>query len=84
MLPLGMKNPSRSSLRLSVASLYLCLSVAAFAQQPVAIDTSKIGPQVGTVAPAFSGVDQNGATRTLTSIAGPKGTMLFFFRSADW
>lgn len=52
------------------------------AQAP--IDTSKIGPQVGTVAPAFSGVDQDGVTRTLAGAAGRKGTMLVFFRSADW
>lgn len=52
------------------------------AQQPV--DVSKIGPAVGTVAPAFSGPDQDGVTRSLASAAGPKGAMLVFFRSADW
>lgn len=71
-------------MRISAAVLCFLVGASLAAQQPVAIDTSKIGPQVGTVAPAFSGVDQNGATRTLTSVAGPKGTMLVFFRSADW
>jgi peroxiredoxin len=52
------------------------------AQQPV--DTSKIGPPVGAAAPAFSGPDQDGRIRSLASAAGPKGTMLVFFRSADW
>jgi hypothetical protein len=52
------------------------------ARQPV--DTSKIGPQVGTTAPAFSGPDQDGVQRALASVAGSKGTMLVFFRSADW
>ncbi len=71
-------------LGLTVAS-YLCLSLAVLvAQQLVPIDTSKIGPTVGSVAPAFSGVDQNRTPRTLKSVAGPKGTMLVFFRSADW
>lgn len=48
------------------------------------VDTSRIGPQVGAVAPAFSGPDQDGVTRSLASQAGAKGTMLVFFRSADW
>jgi peroxiredoxin len=52
------------------------------AQAPV--DTSKIGPQIGAAAPAFSGPDQDGVSRTLASAAGRKGTMLVFFRSADW
>jgi hypothetical protein len=52
------------------------------AQQP--IDTSKIGPQVGAVAPGFSGPDQDGTIRSLASAAGSRGTMLVFFRSADW
>ncbi len=42
------------------------------------------GPAVGTAIPAFSAPDQNGVTQSLGSIAGPKGTMLVFFRSADW
>ena len=53
-------------------------------QAPVAIDTSKVGPQVGAVVPAFSGVDQFGKPHTLASSYGPKGAMLVFFRSADW
>lgn len=61
------------------------LSMAGMAgQAPVAIDTSKIGPQVGAVVPAFEGTDQFGTARTLASSYGPKGTMLVFFRSADW
>ena len=67
----------------------LCLGLVAGhavlgAQQPVVIDTSKIGPRVGEVAPAFSGLDQNGRSQSLQSAAGTKGTMLVFFRSADW
>lgn len=63
----------------------LTLVVAAVAgQAPASIDTSKIGPRVGTVAPAVAGVDQFGKSQTLASVAGPKGVMLVFFRSADW
>jgi hypothetical protein len=67
-----------------VVCAYLLTAAAASAQSPAPIDTSKIGPAVGSVAPPFSGVDQRGVTRTLTSVAGPRGTMLVFFRSADW
>jgi peroxiredoxin len=48
------------------------------------IDVSKLGPQVGERIPDFSIKDQNGKTRTLQSVAGPKGAMLVFIRSADW
>jgi peroxiredoxin len=47
----------------------------------IAIQT---GPGVGKKIPSFEAQDQNGKTRTLASIAGPKGAMLVFFRSADW
>jgi hypothetical protein len=58
----------------------ICLA----AQSPPAVDTTKIGPQVGTVVPAVSGTDQFGRSHTLSSLYGPKGAMLVFFRSADW
>jgi hypothetical protein len=74
--------------RLTVLTLVLAGALVGVApvagQQPARLDVSTIGPQVGTVAPAFAGTDQNGATRSLKSAAGPKGTMLVFFRSADW
>jgi hypothetical protein len=53
------------------------------AQAP-AVDTSTIGPRVGTRVPAIAGADQFGRPRTLDSINGPKGAMIVFFRSADW
>lgn len=63
----------------------LAVTVSGLAgQAPAAVDTSKIGPQVGAVAPPFTGVDQFGKSHTLASTYGPKGTMLVFFRSADW
>jgi len=48
------------------------------------IEVSKLGPQVGQRVPDFSLKDQNGKTRDLQSIMGPKGAMLVFIRSADW
>ena len=64
--------------------LVAMMAGAAGAWQPAAVDTSKLGPQVGSVVPAFDGVDQFGNRRSLSSVYGPKGAMLVFFRSADW
>src|SRR5688500_18873175 len=50
-------------------------------QQP---DPATAGPKIGATVPAFSGVDQFGATQTLASVMGPQGAMLVFYRSADW
>ena len=43
-----------------------------------------IGLGVGQKAPAFSARDQFGVQQTLETLRGPKGTVLLFFRSADW
>ena len=43
-----------------------------------------IGLAVGQKAPAFSARDQFGAEQTLETLKGAKGTVLLFFRSADW
>ena len=57
---------------------------AALQAQPVQVDVTRLGPQVGARVADFSLQDQNGQSRSLESVAGPKGTMLVFFRSADW
>ena len=67
-----------------VALAFLAFTTGGRAEQPAAVDTSKIGPQAGSVVPAFSGVDQFGRIHTLESSLGAKGAMLVFFRSADW
>ena len=43
-----------------------------------------IGLAVGQKAPAFSLRDQFGREHTLESLKGPHGTVVLFFRSADW
>ena len=63
-----------------VSALALSLPLGA-AQQ---VDVNTLGPQVGDKAIAFRLTDQNGQPQSLSSVAGPKGTMLVFFRSADW
>ena len=62
----------------------LMTAVAGLHAQTPAIDTSRLGPQVGQTVPPIAGLDQTGTPQTLSSISGPKGAMLVFFRSADW
>ena len=42
------------------------------------------GPAIGSRMPDFELRDQNGKTRTLKNVLGPKGAAILFFRSADW
>ena len=53
-------------------------------QAPPLPDVQRLGPQVGSRVPDFSLADQRGTMRTLQSLMGPKGLLLFFYRSADW
>ena len=39
---------------------------------------------VGSSAPAIAALDQGGAERSLDSLAGERGLLLFLVRSADW
>jgi hypothetical protein len=52
--------------------------------QMTSIELMSIGLAVGQKAPQFSLRDQSGKVQTLDSLKGPKGTVLLFFRSADW
>jgi len=53
-------------------------------RQAQTVDVTTLGPQVGQPAITFQLPDQHGRPQTLASVAGPKGTMLVFFRSSDW
>jgi len=48
------------------------------------IELLSIGIAVGQRAPAFSLRDQFGSVQTLDTLNGRSGTVLLFFRSADW
>ena len=45
---------------------------------------SEVGLRAGHKAPEFSARDQFGKTQTLETLRGSKGTVLLFYRSADW
>jgi hypothetical protein len=49
-----------------------------------ALEPMAIGLAVGQKAPVFSLRDQFGHVQTLDSLKGANGTLLLFFRSADW
>jgi len=67
-------------------TLVFAMSVMVFAVGAVAqqVDVNTLGPQAGQKALDFSLPGHDGKTHTLASVAGSKGTMLVFFRSADW
>ena len=48
------------------------------------IEPMSIGLAVGQKAPPFAVRDQFGRVETLETLKGRKGTVLLFFRSADW
>jgi hypothetical protein len=62
--------------RHAVLQLWLLSSTALLARE--------YGPSAGSKMPTFELSDQNGKTRSLTSLLGPKGAVILFFRSADW
>jgi hypothetical protein len=59
---------------------------AAHSQNPLPSEHEPPSPglAVGRHAPPFSASDQFGRTQTLDTLRGPNGTVLLFFRSADW
>lgn len=69
-------------MRILIASVVSFMAIASIASQQS--DVTRMGPAVGTPAPGFALTGQDGRTHTLDSVAGPQGTMLVFFRSADW
>jgi hypothetical protein len=52
--------------------------------QVASAEPMAIGLAVGQKAPNFSARDEFGRVQTLESLKGPNGTVLLFFRSADW
>jgi hypothetical protein len=68
-----------------VVCLVLLSTLGVMGQQPaVGPDSPAIGLAVGRGAPAFEAVDQFGHMQNLATLRGTGGTILLFFRSADW
>jgi peroxiredoxin len=62
--------------------LLVCASISGM--QPGASAQRIIGLQPGVKAPAIALPDQTGRQQTLSTLTGPNGLLLLFFRSADW
>jgi cytochrome oxidase Cu insertion factor (SCO1/SenC/PrrC family) len=62
------------------------LALASEQEQPAASDgvAPSIGLEIGQRAPAFSLTDQFGHEQSNETVKGSRGTVLLFFRSADW
>jgi len=66
----------------TIAALVLTFGLAAAAHANPPYD---LGPAIGSKVPAIgTPQDETGKPRSLESLAGEKGTVLFFFRSAAW
>ncbi len=64
--------------------MLLAIVLLSLAAQVPALAPSELGPSVGQPLPAIAAPDQDGRMRDFVSLAGPKGLVLVFFRSADW
>ncbi len=69
-----------------VCSLCLTLLTFGFPQDggPSKHTSPLIGLEVGRKAPTFSSTDQFGHQQSNETLKGSDGTVLLFFRSADW
>lgn len=63
--------------------LFVVFSLLSFATIAETVDD--LGPVVGTQIPhTLTAMDQRGTDQTFTSLTGTQGTVLVFYRSADW
>ena len=73
--------------RLPTVRRHLLIGVLTVAVQLACADSEYAatwGPSVGSTAPLLAAADQHGQTQTLETLAGPKGLLFLFNRSADW
>ncbi|MGH6739250.1 MAG: hypothetical protein ACREDY_09515 [Bradyrhizobium sp.] len=82
-LPIPNRGDTLADVKSAWIALAACAAVTAVVAQ-VGVNINALGPQVGGRAIPFRLTDQHGVVRTLDTVAGPKGTMLVFFRSASW
>ncbi|WP_430430899.1 peroxiredoxin family protein [Oceanicaulis sp.] len=69
---------------LAIFSLTSLPAQAQGALETAADAASRFGPSVGQAAPALNVMDASGAPRTLDSLMGEEGVVIYFNRSLDW
>ncbi len=66
-------------------ALAVALGLLLFASLPLTAAPQELGPPIGAKVPDIgTPSDQTGTQRSLASLMGEKGLVLFFVRSADW
>jgi cytochrome oxidase Cu insertion factor (SCO1/SenC/PrrC family) len=89
-LPRKGEMESGAKMRITIAVLFLVGSCAFASGQEkpsanhASDSTASSSLEIGQKAPAFSLPDQFGHENSNESLKGAKGTVLLFFRSADW
>lgn len=64
---------------------WVAAAIVLLAGTPAPVTAQEFGPAVGTKAPDIGTLrDQKGTPRSLSSLMGDNGVVLFFVRSADW
>ena len=75
-------------MKFAVAVLFFCgfatLGPAQENAVPKQADSPAIGLPVGSTAPSFTFLDQFDHRQSNETLKGSNGTVLLFFRSADW
>ena len=75
-------------MKIGVAVLFLAgLFAVASGQENTSTNHAlapSVGLEIGQQAPIFALPDQFGHEHTNETLKGPKGTVILFFRSADW
>jgi hypothetical protein len=64
--------------------LSFCFLALGFGPDKPPQGASSIGSNVGQKMPPFTALDQFGHEVSSDTLKGPNGTVLLFFRSADW
>ena len=92
--PLGRHTPasnetrSGAKMKFAVAILFFVglLDVSSAQENPPTSQTAPpcVGLEIGRPAPAFALIDQFGHEQSNETLKGSKGTIVLFFRSADW
>jgi len=59
---------------------FFLLSTSAISQQK----SIEVGPSIGEKSPRLVATDHNSQYQSISQLSGAKGTIILFFRSADW
>ena len=70
--------------RIGLSFAILALANMQAASSGKQADAPSIGLQVGNRAPSFASRDQFAHEQSIETLKGSNGTVLLFFRSADW